>query len=428
MKKIQGIKNLKWLFMVLLLLGSFQCNVLAGEPSEWARDEIQNAQEEGLYRGDYSYQKNITRLEYAKLMIELVESSVEYQVDTTVSNPFIDTRDPAVLQAYRLGFIKGKSTRIFDPYAFITREEMCVMLIRVIDYVNEELQMNYGIDMIEREYKLEDLFADYRDISTWAFEAVEKAYNLKILKGIRADQIGPKNYASIEQAMVFLLRGFTEIRQIILAKESQEVPFALVEDQIVLRLNERDSMLLEAKKYAVAPEREAIYFVDDLLTFEHGSIDYLSPEDTGAVGVVGSQIRIEADGVNKDETDQFTLYIRYGEENLSVPVTVIVLDINNEAPVPSDEKQYQVNEGESISILASELATDSDGDVIRIKSYNRITKSFGLSTLVNGENQSLFQFTADQVDQNEVQEYEMILTDGYIDLSITLQITVLNKQ
>lgn len=427
MKTIKGIKGIKLASLTLLMFGLFSQQIFAEEPSSWASTEIQKAQEEGIFSGDYSYQKNITRLEFAKLMIELVDSSVEYQVDISISNPFTDTRDASVLQAYRLGFIKGKSERIFEPYAYITREEMCVMLIRVVDYVNEELQMNYGMNLFEDGNSLEDIFNDVKSISDWAYEAVEKAYQLKILNGISVNQMAPKQYASTEQAMIFLLRGFSEIRQVILAFENQEIPFALVENQIVIRVNERDSLLLEAKKYAVAEKKEEIYFVDDLTSFEFGSIEYLSKEGTED-GFPGSLIRIDATGVSKDETDQFTLYMRYGEENLSLPVTVIVLDINNESPKPIEGVLLQVKEGEVLSFSASDLATDSDGDIVQIKSYNRITKSFGLSTLENSENQSLFQFRADQVSKDEIQGYEMVLSDGYNEITIEIQLTILNIQ
>lgn len=187
-------------------------NVYADEPSTWAREEIQEANRlkattEGL---SSEYQASLTRAEFVELLVKTYESVTGEVIDiSTIKNPFKDTNKIYLLKAYAIGIVSGTSSTTFSPDQLVTREQMVVMLIRMIQGVEIKLSVVILEDSMISE------FSDHEAIASWAESSVAKAVANKIVSGVGENKFSPKGYSSKEQAVVvnyrLLMRMTSEV-------------------------------------------------------------------------------------------------------------------------------------------------------------------------------------------------------------------------
>lgn len=174
-----------------------------GTPSSWAVPEIDKAQELNLTteRILSNYQTNITREEFCELAVKLYEALSGKQAETGASNPFTDTANPEILKAYNLKIVNGTSADKFSPSNPVTRQEICVMIVRTIQAAKP------GLDTIADETIS---FADEAAISNWAKDAVKFLNKNEIIKGTGTTtiSIAPRGNTTREQAVVLIKRTF----------------------------------------------------------------------------------------------------------------------------------------------------------------------------------------------------------------------------
>ena len=137
-------------------------------PSDWARAQVDAAIQAALVPGDLqgAYRSNITREEFCRLMVVLVEkktgttaSAYAQSRGKSITDPFTDTDSAAVLAAYALGIVNGTSATTFNPVGSITRQEAASMLARTAGV----LDISTGTGQS---------FRDESDIASWAKEGV----------------------------------------------------------------------------------------------------------------------------------------------------------------------------------------------------------------------------------------------------------------
>ena len=87
---------------------------------------------------------------------------------------------------YENGIITGYPDGTFKPSDFVTREEMAVMLCRVLLKTNQ----------IEIEYETLSAYKDYAEVSGFAQNSVRTLSNHKILSGDDRGFFNPKNGAT----------------------------------------------------------------------------------------------------------------------------------------------------------------------------------------------------------------------------------------
>jgi len=231
-------------------------------PSAWAQEEITRAIALGFVptelRGDW--QQNITRAEYAKLMMYFLSVQYHYAAAQSVlreswknsvsddslcsfvtdycrartdrnGNPFFseeDAPDPYgedapmyiglwysfcglglyfsdvedsdsswyVSSAYAFGLVNGRSDTTYDPFGSITRQEAASMLMRAY--------RNYG--GIVPDAAVAASFADATSISDWAWQDVEDISCLGVMQGMGDNLFVPLEGYTREQAVVTFLR------------------------------------------------------------------------------------------------------------------------------------------------------------------------------------------------------------------------------
>jgi len=170
--------------------------------NHWAQEaiEVMAAQHviKGQPDGTYNPEGNITRAEFASLLVRMLN----LDTSATYNNIFSDVKDTdwfakEIKAAYDKGIITGYNGE-FNPNAKITREDMMVMLMRAL---NKELP-----NKISERYQLFP-FADQKEISSYAAQAIEQGIKSGLVKGFDG-KFAPKLFTTRAQAATVLYRIF----------------------------------------------------------------------------------------------------------------------------------------------------------------------------------------------------------------------------
>jgi len=153
-----------------------------------------NGKSEGLFDPNAA----ITRAEFAALLTRLLALSGEVS-----SMPFADVPSDAwyaedVAAAFANGVVTGNSATTFDPNGNITRQEMAVMIGRVLSE-----QGYVAADTTELT-----AFTDSNAVAAWAKSGVAMAAREEIVNGNPDGSFAPAANASRAEAAVMLYRLF----------------------------------------------------------------------------------------------------------------------------------------------------------------------------------------------------------------------------
>lgn len=127
---------------------------------------------------------------------ELRKPDVPFQKEVATGRaPFKDVKPDAwyaeaVDWAYEKGIIKGMGDDMFTPDAFVTREEMAVILKNYTEY------MHNRYDRPVTPSTRFETFSDCGEVSPWARDAMMWATRNKIIRGNPAKMIEPKKNAT----------------------------------------------------------------------------------------------------------------------------------------------------------------------------------------------------------------------------------------
>lgn len=181
---------------ILLALLFTPTNTIA---NDYKGHPLQSGIEEAISRGilipknkNIFPNKNITRGEFAAMI------SRTLQLTKTGDNPFSDitTEHPLyeeINKAFHANLINGYNEDTFNPNKEITREEMAVMLERMLS----EFNVNFSGSI--------KLFKDKDDI--FYLSSVIKNSNIGIIGGFPDGTFRPKNYTTVAEATAFIIRS-----------------------------------------------------------------------------------------------------------------------------------------------------------------------------------------------------------------------------
>lgn len=175
----------------------------------WAREEIMGAREAGLIPAltdNPAYKGNITREQFAELVVQTVEVITGEEAEAAAESTFPDTTNKAVLKANRMGIINGRETGMFDPEATATRQEIATMISRAIDYVEAQTETN----LAPLTGGVEE-FADNASIMSYAKEHVGRLAANGIMNG--SDDGGvlnakPRSNCTVQESILLLYRVY----------------------------------------------------------------------------------------------------------------------------------------------------------------------------------------------------------------------------
>lgn len=239
-----------------------------GTQSQWAEAELQEAYSYGLTYSqvEQNYQSPITREEFCVIAVKLYEKLGGAE-PASVSNPFTDTNNPEILKAYAIGIVKGTSDTTFSPANNITRQEICVMILRALKAAMPSLNATPGSDFP---------FNDAGEVASWALDAMKFAYQNGIMKGTGPGTISPLNNTSREQAIVLLKRTYTKYMG------NTEAPAAQTQQG---NINDLYSFL-----NGVQPSTEPAFAKNKIYPFtpanDSGSFSYAGTTPLGSIGIL----------------------------------------------------------------------------------------------------------------------------------------------
>lgn len=169
--------------------------------SNWAIRELERANSDGFITEKVAkdFSQNITREEFCEIAVILYDRLGGNQ-NLETYNPFTDTTNPNVIKAFNAGIINGVGNNRFAPEENLTREQLCVMIIRAM----EAAGIVFGDD---DNYTFQKNYTDENLISGWAYGYAQKMNDFKIMNGT-GDKLEPKAPLIREQAVIMLERTY----------------------------------------------------------------------------------------------------------------------------------------------------------------------------------------------------------------------------
>lgn len=200
--KIRYGLNLRDILGNYTYYGEYSPNISIGRiypfnyASAWALEELNRALKYNLIseRISSDMQVIISREEFCELAVLYYEKKLSTSVPYH-SNPFIDVENVEVLKAYELGIVKGYPDKTFRPTHPITREDIAVMIERLLKLTNEKIVMNNKPIMIDEK------------VSDYALNSLISLYNEGIIKGNKG-KLYPQSSTTRQEAVIMLLRCF----------------------------------------------------------------------------------------------------------------------------------------------------------------------------------------------------------------------------
>lgn len=170
--------------------------------TSWYFDEADRATTLGIFKGTdvycFSPDGKLTRAMFVTTLYRLIQSK-DAGVTAQKTQSFTDVPDgqwysEAAAWAAENGIVLGYSDGTFRPEQNITREEMCVILDRLLDKIGKET------DGTPKN------FADADSISAWAKESVDRMSACGIVNGQNGNRFAPLSSSTRAEAATVLLR------------------------------------------------------------------------------------------------------------------------------------------------------------------------------------------------------------------------------
>lgn len=166
------------------------------QPSEWASEEVTAALANGLVPGGLTrnYEQGITRTEAINLLVRVYEKAKQEKIKPVDSQMIKDTKNEAVLKAASVGIVPLASgqTVEFRPDDPVSRQEMAVFMLRTAQLVKPKENFNT---------KAKAVFADAKEIQSWAKEGIYFAFNNKIFSSYE-ERIAPAMALNREEGII----------------------------------------------------------------------------------------------------------------------------------------------------------------------------------------------------------------------------------
>lgn len=193
-------KMLAALLAVIMVAGLLPTAALAAEPTSfadveghWGAEAIATVVEAGLFNGidenTFDPDGGMTRAMFVTVLYRLSGKLDGETVTGTAT--FADVAADAwyakaVSWAVAAGITQGYDSAHFGPDDLVTREQMCVFMVRFLTYMDYDLSA----------YTAGDPFTDDAAISVWARESVYLAKAIGLIEGVGDNYFAPQDSAS----------------------------------------------------------------------------------------------------------------------------------------------------------------------------------------------------------------------------------------
>lgn len=145
-----------------------------------------NGYTDGTFRPD----ETITRAEFVKLLVK------SFNLTPQKGKIFSDTAEhwakDSIATAFYYGIVKGYDNGSFGPDDLVTREQMTVMIVNAAKLSTTSLESS---------------FADRKDVSDWAKNAVDTAAKNSIISGYLDNTFQPQGFATRAEAVTLIVKA-----------------------------------------------------------------------------------------------------------------------------------------------------------------------------------------------------------------------------
>ena len=174
----------------------------------WAREDFDLLNKAGiipLSLMEKNLSENVTRLDFSKLLSEMyvIMSGIDKENIEIMPIPYDDCDDEAAAICYSLGLISTAGEGIFDPTGHITREEMTVSMISLIE--------SCGVHAAPTADELSEVsgYSDFPEASGWAYNALTRAVADGYISG-NGDKLLPHEDALVAEMLAAAGKIFKE--------------------------------------------------------------------------------------------------------------------------------------------------------------------------------------------------------------------------
>ena len=171
---------------------------------EWAVDLVNGAIGMNLiptHMKGQDLRTPINRTQFAALTVRLYEAMSGQTIPTpTITNPFTDTSDEAVLKAYSMGFTAGISKTQFGANTLLTRQQAATMLCAVYQKLGGTVTPSTLS------------FSDANQIQSWAVTPVSFVSANGIISGYPDGRFAPDDTAKQQECLIMALRMYQNLK------------------------------------------------------------------------------------------------------------------------------------------------------------------------------------------------------------------------
>ena len=191
---------MKWFFkmgMATALAVSMTTNAFAQvqtNASQWAVESMQRAYQLHIVSEDVLLHATdvITRREFTEMAVQFYETVTGEAVNIeNIHNPFWDTDQPEIIFAYDKGIISGKTEHIFEPDSPLTREQMAILLVRMLE--------KSGVTLPQEQEEI--VFKDIDQLEEGVKPYIKAIQQAGIMSGFEGE-FSPFRNVTIEEAVV----------------------------------------------------------------------------------------------------------------------------------------------------------------------------------------------------------------------------------
>ncbi len=408
---------MKKLISLMLLVSMLMLGVYADSaPSYWAQDEYDAAKALALVipEVDNDFQNSITRKEFCKLIVNMVQVQKRELVEITIENPFLDIDEDDVTKAYQLGIVKGVSDTKFAPDRLISRQEIAVMMMRAARKLDEMNGTFYtsNIDVAGIS------FADETEIAGWAIDHVKDLNKLGLMKGVGKNKIGPLRPTKREEGILLtyrLYKGYTE------AVAAANVAPEAVANPVELTVKETVELVIGTSDLATDANGDALEIkkVGDT-DLEAGTPVAL---DHGKIVLEDGSLKYTSNDLDKTKEENFVVTLSDSAETVDVNVKITVENV-----LVLEAKQnleFETPEDTALEITIDKLALGySDEAKISLFDHKPDQDVLGSTGTSNDRRSAIFTPTKD-ITKNETEVLAMKVTDGdqVVEMDVSIKVT-----
>ncbi len=202
------------------------------DQNRWYYKDVEWAVRAGIMKNNGDSTKfepntSLTRAMFTQICYSFLQNGLEKDVSYTSTAPFSDLKagawyEKAVSFAYENGIVKGMGDNLFEPNSSITRQQMAVLYLSLIE--------NYFGMKMDADLSLLDQFSDKDQIAGWAQRAVAAMVGINMLYGRDNGTFDPKGESTRAEAAALIRRFYDyygKTAQLYLGKDVKLIPTML---------------------------------------------------------------------------------------------------------------------------------------------------------------------------------------------------------